>query len=281
MNYLEHCFRTYFSISLGRKAIHYHLLWVPRGCVINILIQHIHLPWAVIMVWNKCFANYKLSHFQTRSLHVPNSVTNYLLLCSSLGYIYTHVNKVLLSRICCLQENQSFHKEERGGVEATYNQSLLRCCWETLFSFLGQCLVAKLCPTLCSPMDCSTPGFLVLHCLLEFAQTMSIESVMPSNHLILCHPLLFLPSISASIRVFSNELALCIGRLKYWRFSFSISPSNEYSGLISFRKFSSYALQFHTFRSGQTFHSLVLSIFLIKYLCHGGFCRIYYLGSYI
>ena len=63
---------------------------------------------------------------------------------------------------------------------------------------------------------------------------MSIESVMPSNHL-LCHPLLLLPSIFPSIRVFSNEAALCIRWPKYWRFSFSISPSNEYSGLISFR----------------------------------------------
>ena len=62
---------------------------------------------------------------------------------------------------------------------------------------------------------------------------MSIESMMPSNHLILCHPLLFLPSIFPSIRVFSNELALRIRWPKYWRFSFSISPSNEYSGFIS------------------------------------------------
>ena len=64
---------------------------------------------------------------------------------------------------------------------------------------------------------------------------MSIESVMPSNHLILCRPLLFLPSIFPSIRVFSNESALHIRWPKYWSFSFSISPSNEYSGLISFR----------------------------------------------
>ena len=63
---------------------------------------------------------------------------------------------------------------------------------------------------------------------------MSVESVMPSNHLILCHPLL-LPSIFPSIRVFSNELALCIRWPKYWSFSFSISPSNKYSRLISFR----------------------------------------------
>ena len=63
----------------------------------------------------------------------------------------------------------------------------------------------------------------------------SIESVMPSNHLILCHPLLLLPSIFTSIRVFSNESVLCIRWSKYWSFSFSISPSNEYSRLISFR----------------------------------------------
>ena len=62
---------------------------------------------------------------------------------------------------------------------------------------------------------------------------MSIESVMPSNHLILCRPLLLLPSIFPSIRVFSNESVLCIRWPKYWSFSFSISPSNEYSGLIS------------------------------------------------
>ena len=64
---------------------------------------------------------------------------------------------------------------------------------------------------------------------------MSIESVMPSNHLILCHPLLLLPSIFPSIRVFSNESALCMRSPKYWGFSFNISPSNEHTGLISFR----------------------------------------------
>ena len=64
---------------------------------------------------------------------------------------------------------------------------------------------------------------------------MSIELVMPSNHLILCHPLLLLPSIFPSIRVFSNESALRIGYLKYWSFSFNISPFNEHPGLISFR----------------------------------------------
>ena len=69
----------------------------------------------------------------------------------------------------------------------------------------------------------------------SWLKLMSIESVMPSKHLILCHPLLLLPSIFSSIRVFSNESAVCIRWPKYWSFSFSISPSNEYSGLISFR----------------------------------------------
>ena len=95
--------------------------------------------------------------------------------------------------------------------------------------------VAQSCPTLCDPMDCNTPGFPVHHQLLELAQTHVIESVMPSNHLILCHPLLLPPSIFPSIRVFSNESVLHIRWQKYWSFSFSLSPSNEYSGLISFR----------------------------------------------
>ena len=92
-------------------------------------------------------------------------------------------------------------------------------------------------------MDCSTPGFLVLHHLSEVAQThwekeMATHSsmlMMPSNHFVLCHPPPLLPSIFPSIRVFSNELALRLRWPKYWNFSFSISPSNEYSGLISFR----------------------------------------------
>ena len=97
------------------------------------------------------------------------------------------------------------------------------------------CSVTKSCPTLCYPMNCSTSGFTVLHYLPEFVQTHSIESVMPSNHLILCRPLLLLPSILPSIRVFSSELALRIRWPKYWSISFSISPSSEYSGLVSFR----------------------------------------------
>ena len=85
-------------------------------------------------------------------------------------------------------------------------------------------------------MDYSTPGSHVLHYLSEFVQFMSIELVLPSNQLIFGRPLLLLPSVFPSIiRVFSNELAPRIRWPKYWSFSFSISPSNEYSGLISFR----------------------------------------------
>ena len=88
---------------------------------------------------------------------------------------------------------------------------------------------------LCDPMNCSTPGLPVHHQLPESPKPMSIESVIPSNHLILCCPLLLLPSIFPSIRVFSNESALHIRWPKYWSFSFNISPTNEHSGLVSFR----------------------------------------------
>ena len=84
-------------------------------------------------------------------------------------------------------------------------------------------------------MNCSIPGFPVLHYLLEFAQILATESVMLSNYLILCHPLLLWPSIFPSIKIFSSDSALSISWPKDWSFSFSISPSNEYSGLISFR----------------------------------------------
>ena len=96
--------------------------------------------------------------------------------------------------------------------------------------------VAQSCPNVCDPMDCSIPGFPVsITNSWSLLKLMSIESVMPSSHLSLCRPLLLLPSIFPNIRVFSNESVLCIRWPKYWSLSFSISPSNEYSGLISFR----------------------------------------------
>ena len=95
--------------------------------------------------------------------------------------------------------------------------------------------VAKSCPTV-TPWTAALQGLLSFTIPLSFLKLMSIESVMPSNHLILCLLLLLLlPSIFPSIRVFSSELTLCIRWSKYWSFRVSTSPSNEYSGLISFR----------------------------------------------
>ena len=93
--------------------------------------------------------------------------------------------------------------------------------------------VTQSCLTICNPMDCSTQGLPVHHQLRSLPKLMSIESVMPSNHLILCCPLLLMPSIFPSITVFSNESALPVRWPKYWSFNFS--PSNEYSRLISCR----------------------------------------------
>ena len=139
----------------------------------------------------------------------------------------------------------------------------------TIYSLAAAAKLLQLCPTLCDPIDGSPPGcscsqgkntgvgcrFLLLcmkvkresevtqSCLTlsitnsqSLPKSMSIESVMPSNYLILCHPLLLLPSIFPSIRDFSKVLLpICIRWPKYWSFSFSISPSNVYSGLISFK----------------------------------------------
>ena len=90
---------------------------------------------------------------------------------------------------------------------------------------------AQSCLTLCDPMNHSTPGLPVHHQLPEFTRLMSIKSMMPSSHLILWRPLLLLPTIPPSVRVFSNESILRMRWPKYWSFSFSISPSNEHPGL--------------------------------------------------
>ena len=90
-------------------------------------------------------------------------------------------------------------------------------------------------PTVCDPMNCSTPGRLSITNSQSSPKLMSMELVMPSNHLILCRPLVLPPSIFPSVRVFSNESALHIRWPKRWSFSFNISPSNEHSELISFR----------------------------------------------
>ena len=119
--------------------------------------------------------------------------------------------------------------------------------------------VAQSCPALCNPMDAAHQASLSISTSHSLLNLMSIESVMPSNHLILCHALLLLPSIFPSIRVFSNQPVFRIRWPKYWSFSFSISPSNEYSGLIFFRMdwldlprvFSNTTVQKHQFLGAQ------------------------------
>ena len=111
-----------------------------------------------------------------------------------------------------------------GDEKGPCDRLLLWCCYSVTESYL----------TLWDSMDCCSQASLSFIISQNLLKLVSIELVMPSNHLILCCQLL-LPSIFPSIRVFSNELALCIRWPKYWSFSFSINPSNEYSGLISFR----------------------------------------------
>ena len=128
--------------------------------------------------------------------------------------------------------------------------------------------------TLCDPMNCSIQASLSITNPRSLPKLMSIDLVMPSNHFILCHPLLFPPSIFPSIRFFSSKLVIHIRWPKYWSFSFSISPSNEYSGLISFKMewLDLLAVQ-GTLKSLLQHHSskasiLRLSVFFIVQLSH-------------
>jgi len=116
------------------------------------------------------------------------------------------------------------------------NSSVLSLLYgRTLISIQQFSSVAQSCLDLCKAMNCGISGLPVHHQLLKLAQIMSIKLAMSSNHLILSCPLLLPPSVFPSIRLFSNESLLYIRWPKYWSFSFSISPSNEYLGLISFR----------------------------------------------
>ena len=123
----------------------------------------------------------------------------------------------------------------RNKAESIYHSD---SCLISIFSLSLSLIISSVtqsCLTLCHPMDCSMPGLLSFTSSQNLPKLMSIESVIPSNHLILCRPLHLPSSIFPSIRVFSNESGLYTRWSKYWSFSFSISPSNEYSGLISFR----------------------------------------------
>ena len=136
---------------------------------------------------------------------------------------------IIYKNICFLIENISdWHQ--------TYSlivQNLF--CFSVRGSSVQFSSVSQSCPTLCDPMNHSMLGLPVHHQLPEFTQTHAHESVMPSSHLILCRPLLLLPPIPPSIRVFSNESTLHMRWPKYWSFSFNVSPSSEHPGLMSFR----------------------------------------------
>ena len=149
--------------------------------------------------------------------HVEWLAASWLLLCA-LGIIPTPVTRAqTVSRSCQRSSAQGWALQDHPQLRTTF------------------CSVIKSRPTLCNPwtVECQAPlSSTISHSLLKFRST---ESVMLSNHLIFCRPLLLLPSVFPSIRVSSYELAVLIKWPKYWSFSFSTSPSNEYSGLISFR----------------------------------------------
>ena len=107
--------------------------------------------------------------------------------------------------------------------------------WKALYLSVQFSSVSQSCLTLCTPWTTVSQASLSITNSRSLLKLMSFESVMPSNHIILCHPLLLLPSMFPRIRVFSKESVLHIRWPKYWSFSFNISPSNKYSGLISFR----------------------------------------------
>ena len=117
--------------------------------------------------------------------------------------------------------------------------------------------VNQSCPTLCDPRKCSTQASLSITNSRSLLKLMPMKPMMPSSHLKLCHPLLLLPSIFPSIKVFSNELVLCIRWPKYWSFSFSISPSNKYSGLISFQSIRLYFRNSHYFKYTLTYFWII------------------------
>ena len=131
-----------------------------------------------------------------------------------------------------LQSKPQSKRQEEKCVDAYELDVFINVCFSS-FQFSS---VTQSCPTLCDPMNCSTPGLPVHHQHPASLKLRSIESVMPSSHLILCHPFLLLPLIPPSIRVFSNESTLHMRWPKYWSFSFSISPSNEHPGHLMVNK---------------------------------------------
>ena len=189
----------------------------------NCMLSARHFP-RVAYDTTGCIVRLELS-YMTTSICKELEEIQFLKVCSS------HMQ---LNISVCISEKEKSTKYQ--GL--TTRLSFLCVCrlWNQaspLFSVW--CSVTKSCLTLCDPMDRSTLGFPVLHYLLEFAQThihWASDAIQP---FILCHPLFLLLSIFPSIRIFSSKLALRTRCPKYWSFSFSISPSSKYSGLISFR----------------------------------------------
>ena len=193
---------------------------------------------------------------------------------------YSRLGAAVLGNITWRQAKRNVFKMKYYDFNQCYCHHLKKlavvidgCMAMSLYDFNGQFFngkwpssvqfssVAQSCPTLCDPMSHSTPGLPVHHQLPESTQTMSIESVMPSTCLTLCHPL-HLPSVFPSIRVFPNVLAPHLRWPKYWSLSFSISPSIEYSRLISFRiGWSDHLAVQRTLKSLLQHHSLKASIF--------------------
>ena len=138
--------------------------------------------------------------------------------------LLSHIKEWNTANCCNIDEPRDYHKMKSAEKD--------KISYDTTSQFSS---VAQSCPTLCNPMDCSTPGPLSITNSQSSLKLISIKLVMPSSHLILCRPLLLLPPIPPSIRVFSNESTLRMRWPKYWSFSFSIIPCNEHPGLISFR----------------------------------------------
>ena len=148
-------------------------------------------------------------------------------------YIYIYIyTRHIFNRYIGSPSGKNYWKDCKPNLLQLSKLSLIFTIWATSSVQFGS--VAQSCLTLCDPMDGSTPGLLITNSW-SLLKLMSIKSVLPSNHLILCQPLLLLPSIFPSIMFFSSEWVLWIRWPKYWSFSFSISPTNEHPGLISFR----------------------------------------------
>ena len=158
-------------------------------------------------------------------------------LCKVMSLLFNMLFRLVIAHIHIYLQNKKFFLPINSAVriKSVNYIKYLKQRWWLSKCHVKCCSASKAMPGSLWPQELQHAWLPILHYLPDIAQTQVFEPVMPSNHLILCHPLLLLPSIFPSIRVFSNELALFIRWPKYWSFSFSISPSSEYSEFISFR----------------------------------------------